>query len=389
MRAIFCYDGPIKYDEDGLRYGVALNNTVFDRYLNYVDFLKLAVRIKRCDIDFDSKKNEKIDMSNMEIIPLPNLSTLKGICFDRKKVKRILSEEFAKIDFAIIRVPSMIGYEAIKIAEKLKIPYLVEVVGCPWDALWNHSIKGKMIAPYSTLTMKRLVKKSHYVVYVTNEFLQKRYPTNGVSISCSDVEIKNISEEILSLRLKHIENNKGKIILGTTAAVNVPYKGHQYVIEALARLKKQGINNFEYQMVGDGDQSRLKKIIKDLDVEKEVIFMGAKTHEQVFEWLDTIDIYIQPSRQEGLPRALIEAMSRALPCIGAKTGGIPELLPSERVFSNGRNNINEICTLLLSLDKEKMKEDAYRNYNESKKYVIENTKRKRNEIFNLIIENIK
>jgi glycosyltransferase involved in cell wall biosynthesis len=237
--------------------------------------------------------------------------------------------------------------------------------------------------------MKRLVKKSHYVVYVTNEFLQKRYPTNGVSISCSDVEIKNISEEILSLRLKHIENNNGKIILGTTAAVNVPYKGHQYVIEALARLKEQGINNFEYQMVGDGDQSRLKKIIKDLDVEKEVIFMGAKTHEQVFEWLDTIDIYIQPSRQEGLPRALIEAMSRALPCIGAKTGGIPELLPSERIFSNSRNNINEICTLLLSLDKEKMKEDAYRNYNESKKYVIENTKRKRNEIFNLVIENIK
>ena len=39
-----------------------------------------------------------------------------------------------------------------------------------------------------------------------------------------------------------------------------------------------------------------------------------------------MDIYIQPSYTEGLPRALIEAMSVGLPCIGSSVGGIPELL---------------------------------------------------------------
>jgi glycosyltransferase involved in cell wall biosynthesis len=51
--------------------------------------------------------------------------------------------------------------------------------------------------------------------------------------------------------------------------------------------------------------------------------------------LDEIDIYIQPSRQEGLPRSLIEAMSRGCLCIGSEAGGIPELLESQYIHKTG------------------------------------------------------
>jgi glycosyltransferase involved in cell wall biosynthesis len=52
--------------------------------------------------------------------------------------------------------------------------------------------------------------------------------------------------------------------------------------------------------------------------------------------LDAADLFVLPSYQEGLPRAMVEAMARALPCLGSTVGGIPELLPEEDLVPPGR-----------------------------------------------------
>ncbi|MGR5915177.1 glycosyltransferase family 4 protein [Bacillus pacificus] len=257
-------------------------------------------------------------------------------------------------------------------------PYFVEVVGCPWDAFLNLGIKGKLIAPYMKIATRNRVKEAPFAVYVTKEFLQKRYPTKGENINCSNVALIEFDDAVLEKRLQRIQQDNPKIIIGTTAAVNVRFKGQQYIIEALGNLKKQGITNFEYHLTGAGDQTYLKAIAKKYEVLDQVKFLGAIPHNQIFEWLDTIDIYAQPSRQEGLPRALIEAMSRGLPALGARTAGIPELLESEFIFSNTKKNIDEICAILKKFNNEVMIAQSNRNYIEAKKYdkeVIE-TRRK-------------
>ena len=91
-------------------------------------------------------------------------------------------------------------------------------------------------------------------------------------------------------------------------------------------------------------------------------------HSKVFEWLETIDLYVQPSLTEGLPRALIEAMSRGVPALGSRVAGIPELINSEMLFNNSKNRVKEIELILKNLSKNKLRAQAIYNYNVAKEY---------------------
>jgi glycosyltransferase involved in cell wall biosynthesis len=131
---------------------------------------------------------------------------------------------------------------------------------------WNHSWKGKLVAPFMWYATKKAVKNAPYVLYVTNEFLQHRYPSTGRTIGCSDVALPTLDESVLDARLHKIKQmTKNKpIVLGTTAAVDVRYKGQEYVIQAIAELNKQGYN-FEYRLVGGGDKARLQSIAENME----------------------------------------------------------------------------------------------------------------------------
>ena len=74
----------------------------------------------------------------------------------------------------------------------------------------------------------------------------------------------------------------------------------------------------------------LRKRCSRLGIDNEVEFLGSVTAgEPVRRELDQADLFILPSRAEGVPRAMLEAMARGLPCIGSSIGGIPELLHEE------------------------------------------------------------
>ena len=50
------------------------------------------------------------------------------------------------------------GAIAAKYCRRIGKPFLVEAVGCPWGSLWNHSLFGKLLAPFSYLRMRRTMK---------------------------------------------------------------------------------------------------------------------------------------------------------------------------------------------------------------------------------------
>lgn len=376
MKVLFCYDGPIVKNNENNYYGIAINDEMLIRYEKIAENINIAIRVKTLCND-DISKFSLINKQKYNIIECPNLLSIKGFLFNRKKCKKIIEEQVKKADYIIARLPSMIGNLSIKIAKKYKRPYLVELVGCPWDALWNHSTKGKIIAPYMWYITKRRISNAPNVIYVSNKFLQNRYPTKGKELSCSDVVLEKIDDSVLEKRLNKITENNN-IVIGTLGAINVKYKGQQYVIKAVNKLKKQGIN-LEYEIVGGGDNQYLSKLIKKYKLEENVKILGKIEHKEVFKWLDNIDIYIQPSNQEGLCRALVEAMSRACPCIASNVGGNPELIDKKYIFR--KKNVKNLMNKIKNMSSEEMKEQAKINFNKAKKYDKEKLEKKRNKFY--------
>ena len=280
------------------------------------------------------------------------------------------------------RLPSIIGYRAFDCAHRMNKKYMSECMGDAWDSYWNHDFFGKLIAGYMFIKMKSVVKKSDYALYVTENFLQSRYPNANQTIHASNVVIKEVSDEVLKNRIEKVEHfNPKHFSLMTTAGVNVRAKGHRFVIEAMSILKKEGII-IDYYLAGGGDQSYLKSIVKKYDMNEHVHVLGELPMTEVYKKLDSIDIYIQPSLQEGLPRAVIEAMSRGCPCLGSNTAGTPELIDPDCVFKRGSSKA--IVRAINQIRKKDLSVYVNNNYNHSKLYLENELDMRRNKYFSFI-----
>nr|WP_246354533.1 glycosyltransferase family 4 protein [Paenibacillus phytohabitans] len=213
------------------------------------------------------------------------------------------------------------------------------------------------------------IRKTSHAIYVSEQFLQKRYPTQGLQSSCSDVNIEELTHDILENRISKIEKiDKDIINFGLIGSLNVNYKGHETAIKALASIKDI-IPPFRLRFLGGGDKARWEQMAIELDLFNMIDFCGTLPNgNPVLQWMDDTDIYLIPSLQEGLPRALVEAMSRACPALGARTGGIPELLPKE--FLHKPKDWRKLAADILSIvnDKGRLVELASLNFHKSKEF---------------------
>lgn len=374
MRGLFIHDHKFPSDGERYYYSYGFDEEFFRRYLSIFDELNIIGRVKKQK----SLSNDFIVNEGVNFNTISNLKELK-----QKETRKRILEDIKKSDYLVIRLPSILGFYAVKWAERYNKPYLIEVVGCPWDALANKGYMQIPIALIITLLMKRTVLKAKNVVYVTEKFLQRRYPTRGKQIACSNVTLRNVDEEDLLNRLDRIKNHNGeKIILGTCATIDVIYKGQEDVIKAISKLKQEGFD-IEYQLVGGGSKTYLESVATKYGVLDQIKFIGTLKHDDVFNWLEQIDIYVHPSKQEGLSRAIIEAMSKGCPIFAANAGGIHEQIDRDFIFEKG--NVQAICEIYKKFTPEIMELQSKKNHENSKKYLKHILYDRRKKFFNEFI----
>jgi glycosyltransferase involved in cell wall biosynthesis len=247
----------------------------------------------------------------------------------------------------LLRLPGAAGTLMALALRLRRKPYAVQLVGNPSDALAGPGVARLLIwlRGFGAFLTRSACRRASVVSYVTKETLQQAFPAgrDAASFPCSDIDLPD--ERIVGeARGGGVRNPVRLLLCGSLAQL---YKGVDTLIEAIAIMRQQG-QDAVAEIAGDGlFRPYLENLARQRGVADRVHFLGTIDRDEVFDRLDATDIFVMPSRTEGLPRALVEAFARAVPSIASDVGGIPELLPErDRVpASDPRRLADEIASV--------------------------------------------
>jgi glycosyltransferase involved in cell wall biosynthesis len=331
MRAAFIHDHVfLRFNGEYYSQG-KLTYSKLSEYLKYCDHLTVIGRVK--DVDYQPDNKFKANGDSITIHGFKNLTSFHGL-LERGKIKNRLEKTISNMDFVISRLPSEYGIMAESICRSKNIPSILEVVASAFDCLWYRGdFLAKLYAPLIQYRTKKIVKNGKYAIYVTDNFLQNQYPCDGISVGVSDAVITSFAKDIRTSPNKNITR------IGVIGNPALKLKGIETLIKSVQHLDN---DNIQVSLVGGGLKSKIEKQLLSLNFVEQVGYIS--TSDELSDWFQTLDLYVQPSFTEGLPRSVIEAMSFSLPVIGTSVGGIPELVRSDMTFSKG--NYKQLASLI-------------------------------------------
>jgi glycosyltransferase involved in cell wall biosynthesis len=354
----------------------------FKRYLNIFSKLNLLVRSKECT----NIPDNSYEATGESVIAIP-LHYFEGpwqFAIRYLRIRRQLAEILYKQESAslIFRLPCPIGILAISVVKRGR-PYAVEVVGDPRDVFSIGAVR-HILLPflkiYFVYALRKACENAIAALYVTKNALQERYPCPNGMFSASNI---NLSEKEICEQPRQFEH-KSKMHIIFVGTMSQLYKAPDILLKAFKICVREG-KDLHLTMLGDGKyRPKLEKLAGKLGISERVSFLGMVPKEEVFKRLDESDLFVLPSKTEGLPRAMIEAMARGLPCIGTTVGGIPELLPPEDLVPPG--DVKALAAKIMEVinDPERMAKMSERNLAKAKEYKEDILQREREAFYSLV-----
>jgi phosphatidyl-myo-inositol dimannoside synthase len=156
-----------------------------------------------------------------------------------------------------------------------------------------------------------------------------------------------------------LELPPGKMLLCVSRmSAEEPYKNVELLIRAMPEVL-QRVGDTSLVVVGPGDdRPRLEEIVKELALRERVTFAGKVPDAVLQSYFSACDVFVLPSTSEGFGIVYLEAMYHGKPCIGAKAGGVPEVIADGEtglLIDAGRPS--ELATAMVRL----LQDDALRS----------------------------
>ena len=146
----------------------------------------------------------------------------------------------------------------------------------------------------------------------------KVYYVPGVGIDTTQYALSAKAREDKRIELKLNENDVALISMGDL----IERKNYDTAIRAIAEAKNPAL---QYFICGKGpEEENLKALAESLGVSKQIHFLGFRS--DIKELLAAVDVFLFTTKQEGLPRSMMEAMASGIPCVASKIRGNTDLI---------------------------------------------------------------
>lgn len=358
----------------------------WQKYLDVFDSIKvLGIEVRNLEITKTVKLNDR--RISVEILKENNKP---WEFYNDCSIKKQIEKNIKKADAILIK-PSRKGFIAIKIAEKHHKKYMIEMTGDIESSLSTHNNFLRRI--YAPIIYKKIVKSisnCEFGLYVTSHFLQKKYPIKGLQCGCTDTNLGELDPDVLEKRIEKIRIDKNEYKIGLIGAYSNNGKGIDVAIKSFLFVNEL---NVSLHILGGGkkrDRDRWLKMNKRIN-RKELLYFDEPivNRDLLFKWIDECDLMILPSRSEGLPRSIVEAMSRGCPCITSDVCGLSELIDERWLHPSGDyKKLGKLITKALS-NKQYLLQMAVFNFQNAKKYTISEQKKIRNDFLKKFAEKCK
>lgn len=322
---IYRYNGTYYADTSG-------SPDLYERYLRVFENIRFVARTKDVYVK-PGKDFVLLDKSRIEVWPFPFFQGPNEYAKVYCQSLLSLSKVTKGCDAAILRIPSTTAYRVLEKVISNKIPFAIEIVIDPMDSyLSANNIIHRFFYWSWYKSLKRACEKAVGVSCVTKEYLQKRYfpsKSNAFVSHYSSIALP----ESMYYHARLFPHKQSFDIAHVAAQVKFEgRKGHKELIDAIAVVNAKGCD-VSVTFVGADYQdgiSKLRAYANKLGIGDKVNFTGQlNTKIEVIEQLRKCDIFVMPTKAEGLPRSIIEAISQGLPCITTNVSGNPELVQKE------------------------------------------------------------
>ncbi len=370
-----------RYDRtpDGCVWSDGTSNAAFwQRYLDVFDGVTVLARVR--DVQTVNKACQRADAPGVAWAPVPYFVGPWQYLRQYTAVQRAVAGALPPGCAIILRVPGTIGTCVHRLLHGTKQPHGVEVVGDPRDVFAPGGVRS-LVRPFMRWWYPRHLRRqcagAAAAAYVTTHILQERYPPHPDAFTTSYSSIELDDEWFVPTPHDPPPPDRPLKIL-TVGSLEQLYKGPDVLIRAVARLNLGGLKSI-LRIVGDGHhRAELEQLARDEGVTEVVDFAGRlPAGEAMRAVYDDTDLFVLPSRTEGLPRALLEAMARGLPCLGSDVGGFAELLDATERVKPGDADALALTIASLARDPARMARLAQRNLEFARGYHAETLRARR------------